>query len=96
MAVVLAVNLLPVALLRMTMGAGTVYPKPGGDGLFSGSAQVFRLGVPGGECGYGVLGVTGVDVLGFAGGRTGALVGLLVVAGVATFSPVLVRGMRKR
>ena len=94
-AVVLAVNLLPVALLRMTMGAGTVYPKLGEMDFFRDqhkfSDWVYLAASA--DMAFWVLLAWTCSAL----GRTeGMLVGLLVVAGVATFSPVLVRGMRKR
>ena len=94
-AVVLAVNLLPVALLRMTMGAGTEYPKLREMDFFRDqhkfSDWVYLAASA--DMAFWVLLAWTYSAL----WRTdGALVGLLVVAGVATLSPVLVRGMRKR
>ncbi len=93
-AVVLAVNLLPVLLLRMTMGAGTEYPTLGEMDFFRDqhkfSDWVYLAASA--DMAFWVLMAWTCSAL----WRTeGTLVGLMVVAGVATFSPVLVRGMRK-
>jgi hypothetical protein len=53
-ALVLALNLLPVILLRLSMGPGTVYPALREMDFFR-DQQVLRLGVPGGQCEHDLL-----------------------------------------
>ena len=91
-ALVLAVNLLPVVLLRMGMGPATVYPKLGemdfvrdqhkfSDWVYVGSSANRSVWI--------LLTWTVAALL-----RTpGALVAVEVVAFVVTFSPVLFRGL---
>ena len=89
---VLAVNLLPVLLLRMGMGPATIYPKLGqmnfvrdqhkfSDWVYVGASA---------NMAFWILLTWTVAVL----RRTnGALVAVEVVAFLATFSPVLFRGL---
>ena len=59
-ALVLALNLLPVLVLRMSLQPDTVYP-PYKDGLLPRSTQVLRLGLPGGKRQYDLLDTAHVD-----------------------------------
>ena len=92
---VLVVNLLPVVLLRLTLRPQTVYPRlremnfvrdqhKFSDWVYLAASADMAFWV--------LLAWTGSALM-----RTpGVLAGLEVVAGVATFSPVLVRGLRRR
>lgn len=90
-ALVLALNLLPVVVLRMGMGPGTVYPRLGemdfvrdqhkfSDWVYVGASA---------NMAFWILLTWTVAVL---WRTTGALVAVEVVAFVVTFSPVLFRG----
>jgi hypothetical protein len=94
-AAVLVVNLLPVVLLRRTMGPRTSYPKLG-EMDFLRDQHKFSDWVylaASADMAFWILLAWTAAAL----ERTsGVLIGLLVVAGLATFSPVLLRGLGKR
>lgn len=91
LALVLALNLLPVAVLRMGMGAGTVYPKLGQMDFFRDQHKFsdwVYVGASANMAFWILLTWTVATLL-----RTsGALMALELVAFLATFSPVLLRG----
>ena len=93
-AAVLALNLMPVVLLRMSMGPETLYPKLA-EMDFVRDQHKFSDWVylaASADMAFWVLLAWTASAL----WRTeGVLLGMLVVAGVATFSPVLMRGLRK-
>jgi hypothetical protein len=94
-ALVLAVNLLPVALLRLTMGPGMSYPKLGEMDFFRDQHKFsdWVYVAASADMAFWVLLAWTASAL----ARTnGVLIGLLVVAGLATFSPVLLRGLGRR
>ena len=90
MAAVLVVNLLPVVLLRMTMRPATTYPRLGEMDFFRDQHKVsdWVYVAASADMAFWVL-------LGWTVGtlhRTrGSLVGVMVVAGICTFSPVVGR-----
>ena len=87
---VLALNLLPVGLLRMTMGPGTTYPRLGEMDFFRDQHKFsdwVYLAASADMAFWVLLAWTGSALR-----RTDVvLAGLLLVAGLATFSPVLLR-----
>ena len=93
-ALVLAVNLTPVALLRMTMGPGTGYPRIGEMNFFRDQHKFsdwVYLAASADMAFWVLLAWTASAV-----SRTvPVLAGLLAVAAVATFSPVLIRKLTK-
>ena len=94
-AVVLAVNLLPVLVLRLTMGPETSYPRLAEMNFFRDQHKFsdwVYLAASADMAFWVLLAWTASAMV-----RTdGVLFGLLAVAGLATFSPVLWRGLGKR
>ncbi len=91
-ALVLAVNLLPVVVLRMSLGPGTVYPRLGEMNFFRDQHKFSDWVYVGASANmaFWILLTWTVS----AWRRTsGALVAVEMVAFVATFSPVLLRGV---
>jgi hypothetical protein len=93
-ALVLAVNLLPVVLLRLTAGTGEVSPKLGEMDFFR-DQHKFSDWVYVAASADMAFWVLAAWTLSAVARSDGMLVGLLVVAGLATFSPVLLRLARR-
>jgi hypothetical protein len=93
-ALVLAVNLLPVVLLRLTAGTGEVSPKLGEMDFFR-DQHKFSDWVYVAASADMAFWVLAAWTLSAVARSDGMLVGLLVVAGLATFSPVLWRLARR-
>jgi hypothetical protein len=94
-AAVLVVNLLPVVLLRLTTGPETSYPKLGEMDFFRDQHKFsdWVYVAASADMAFWVLLAWTASAL---ERTTGVLIGLLVVAGLATFSPVLLRPLGKR
>jgi hypothetical protein len=94
-AAVLVVNLLPVVLLRLTTGPETSYPKLGEMDFFRDQHKFsdWVYVAASADMAFWVLLAWTTSAL---ERTTGVLIGLLVVAGLATFSPVLLRPLGKR
>ena len=90
-ALVLAVNLLPVVVLRMGMGPGTVYPKLG-EMDFVHDQHKFSDWVYVGASANMAFWILLTWTVATVRRSTGALLAVEVVAFLATFSPVLFRG----
>ncbi len=90
-AVVLAANLLPVALLRLTMDAKTEYPLLGEMNFFR-DQHKFSDWVYVAASADMAFWVLLTWTVGAVHRTTGALAAVEVVAALATFSPVLLRG----
>lgn len=93
-ALVLAANLLPVVLLRLTAGTGEVSPKLGEMDFFR-DQHKFSDWVYVAASADMAFWVLAAWTLSAVARSDGMLVGLLVVAGLATFSPVLWRLARR-
>ena len=93
-AVVLAVNLLPVALLRLAMGPASTFPTVATMNFFSDQHKFsdwVYVAASANMAFWVMLAWTAAEL----DHRLPILAGLLVVAALATFSPVLLRGIRK-
>ena len=93
-AVVLAVNLLPVALLRLAMGPATELPTVATMSFFSDQHKFsdwVYVAASANMAFWVLLTWTMAEIE----HRLPVLVGLLSIAAIATFSPVLLRGLRK-
>jgi hypothetical protein len=89
-AVVLALNLLPVAMLRLTAGTGEISPRLGEMDFFR-DQHKFSDWVYVAASADMAFWVLAAWTLSAVAHRRGALLGLMVVAGMVTFSPVLLR-----
>ena len=92
--VVLAANLLPVVALRLAMGPATAFPTVANMNFFSDQHKFsdWVYVAASANMAFWVLLTWTVEELEH---RLPVLLGLLAIAAVATFSPVLLRGFRK-
>ena len=92
LALVLAVNLLPVVVLRMGMGPGTVYPKLGEMDFFR-DQHKFSDWVYVGASANMAFWILLTWTVAALRRTSGALVAVEAAAFLVTFSPVLLRGL---
>ncbi len=93
-AVVLMVNLLPVVLLRLAMGPATVFAKVKEMDFFSDQHKFSDWVYVAASANMAFWVLLTWTVAEFDH-RLPVLVGVLAIAAIATFSPVLLRGFRK-
>ena len=94
LAVVLAVNLLPVLLLRLAMGPATTYPRLREMNFFSDQHKFsdwVYVAASANMAFWVLLAWTAAELA----HRLPVLLGLLSIAAIATFSPVLLRAVRR-
>lgn len=90
---VLALNLLPVAVLRTTLRAGTAYPRLGEMNFFSDQHKFSDWVYVAASADMAFWVLLGWTVATLHRTR-GSLAALMILAGLCTFSPVLLRGFR--
>ena len=94
LAVVLAINLLPVVLLRLAMGPATIFPPVAKMDFFRDQHKFsdwVYVAASANMSFWVLLTWTAAEF----DHRLPVLIGLLSIAAIATFSPVLLRGLRK-